>query len=146
MAQSPSWEINSFVASQEIPRISQNPNVRYRTQKRPPTDSILSQPNPVRIPTSYLQQIPPNIIHPSTPRSSSLFPSGFPTNNLYTLLSSPTSATCPVHLILLDFITRTLLGEEYKSFISSLATLLYFVLIFSYLGDPDRPLMALESL
>ena len=112
MAQSPSWEINSFVASQEIPRISQNPNVRYRTQKRPPTDSILSQPNPVRIPTSYLQQIPPNIIHPSTPRSSSLFPSGFPTNNLYTLLSSPTSATCPVHLILLDFITRTILGLD----------------------------------
>ena len=30
-------------------------------------------------------------------------------------LSSPTRATCPAHLILLDFITRTILGEEYRS-------------------------------
>ena len=44
-------------------------------------------------------------------------PSGFPTNTLYTPLSSPIRATCPAHLILLDFITRTILGEEYKSFV-----------------------------
>ena len=31
--------------------------------------SILSQPNPVHIPTSHLLEIHPNIIHPSTPRS-----------------------------------------------------------------------------
>ena len=51
---------------------------------------------------------------------SGLFPSGFPTKTLYTTLSSPICATCPAHLILLDFITRTILGEEYKSFSSSL--------------------------
>ena len=37
---------------------------------------------------------------------SGLFPSGFPTKTL----SSPLRATCPAHLILLDFITRTILG------------------------------------
>ena len=43
---------------------------------------------------------------------SDIFPSGFPTKTLYTPLSSPIRATCPGHLILLDFITHTLLGEE----------------------------------
>ena len=66
--QSPSWAANWFAANQEIPRISRNPKVHYRTHKRPPTVSILGQPNPVHIPTSHLLQIHPNI-HPSTPRS-----------------------------------------------------------------------------
>ena len=118
MVQSPSWEANWFAASQEIPRISRNPKVHYRTHKRPPTISILGQPNPVHIPTFYLLEIHPNIIHPSTPRSPQLlFPSGFPTKTLYAPLSSLIRATCPAHLILLDFITRTILGEEYRWFI-----------------------------
>ena len=69
MVQSPSWEANWFAASQEIPRISRNPKVHYRTHKCPPSVSILGQPNPVHIPTSHLLEIHPNIIHPSTPRS-----------------------------------------------------------------------------
>ena len=69
MVQSPSWEANWFAASQETPCISRNPKVHYRTHKRPPPISILGQPNPVHIPTSYLLEIHPNIIHPSTPRS-----------------------------------------------------------------------------
>jgi len=35
MVQSPSSEANWFAASQEIPRISRNPKVHYRTHKRP---------------------------------------------------------------------------------------------------------------
>ena len=56
---------------------------------------------------------------------SGLFPSGFPTKTLYTPLSSPICATCPTHLILIDFITRTILGEEYKSFSYSLCNVLH---------------------
>ena len=67
--QSPSWEANWFAAGQEIPRISRNPKVHYRTHKRPSSVPILGQPNPVHIPTSHLLEIHPNIIHPSTPRS-----------------------------------------------------------------------------
>ena len=73
MVQSPSWEANWFAASQEIPRISRNPKVHYRTHKRPPPIPILSQTNPVHIPTSHLLEIHPNIIHPSTPRSPQSF-------------------------------------------------------------------------
>ena len=75
MVQSPSWAANWFAASQEIPRISRNPKVHYRTHKCPPPVSILDQLNPVHIPTSHLLEIHPNIIHPSTPRSPQWSPS-----------------------------------------------------------------------
>ena len=126
MVQSPSWESNFFAASQEIPWFSRNPKVHYRTHKRPSPVSILGQPNPVHLPTSHLLEIHPNIsTHLCLGLLSGLLPSGFPTKTLYTPLSSPIRATCPAHLILLDFIIRTILGEEYKSFSSSLCNLLH---------------------
>ena len=43
----------------------------------------------------------------------------FAHSKLYTPLLSPTRATCPARLILLDCITRTVLGEQYRSLSSS---------------------------
>ena len=68
-------EAKWFAASQEIPRISRNSKVHYRTHKRPPL-------------TSQLMEINTNIIHHlRLDLPSSLLLSGFPTNNLYTPLS-----------------------------------------------------------
>ena len=135
MVQSPSWQANWSAASQETPRISRNPKVHYRTHKRSPPVSILGQPNPVHIHTSHLLEIRSNIIHPSTPRSPqwSHF-LWFPHQDPIHPLSSPILATCPAHLILLDFFTRTILGEEYRSFCSSLYNLLHSPVTSSLLG------------
>ena len=118
MVQSPSWEANWFAASQEIPRISWNPKVHYRTHKRPPPVSILGQLNPVHIPTSHLLEIHPNINHPSTPRSPKWSPSlRFSQQDPIHPLSSPIRATCPANLILLKGVVylRIILSPEQAS-------------------------------
>ena len=55
---------------------------------------------------------------------SGLSPSGLPTKTLHTPLLSPTRGTCPVHLIL-DLITRTIFGEQYRELSSSLCSFLH---------------------
>ena len=66
---SPSWEANRFSASQEIPRIFSNPNVHLLLYTCPPPVPVLSQLDPVHIPTSYFLKIHLNIILPSMPGS-----------------------------------------------------------------------------
>ena len=75
---------------------------------------------------------------------SGLLSSGFPTKTLYKPLLYRIHATCPAHLIHLDLITQTILGEEYRSLSSSLCSFLHS-LATSYLLGPNILLNTLFS-
>jgi hypothetical protein len=78
--------------------------------------------------------------HLSLRLPSGLFPSGFPTKTLHASLISPIRATCLAHLILLDFINRTIVGEENRSLSSTLCSFLHSPVTSSLLG-PNFPLL-----
>ena len=127
MVQSPSWEINfkkfpSFHGTRRF--ITALTSVRHLS---------LTWASPIQSryphPTSW-RSILILSTHLRLGLPSGLFSSGFPTKTLYNPLSSPIRATCPAHLILLHFITRTILGEQYKTFSSPLCNLLLLVIQF----------------
>jgi len=92
----------------------------------PPPFPTLNQLDPAQTPHPNFLKIHLNIILPSAPRSSKWSLSfTFPHQNLYMTLLSPIRASCHAHLILLDFINRTLLDEGNKSLSSSLCSFLH---------------------
>jgi hypothetical protein len=109
MEQSCSWKANGFLGSQKFPHILWNSKVYCHIDKRPPPVSILSQSSQVLVSQSHFLKNYFNIILPSMPRSfKCLLSSDTPTKTLHTPLPLPISATYPVHLILLDLITRSI--------------------------------------
>ena len=122
MEQCPSREVYQFSASQETPRILWNPKVHYRSHKSPSPVPILSQIDPVHVATSLFLKIHLNIKLPPTPGSPKWSLSfRFPQQNpVYVSPLTHVRYLPPSYLLFLDFITRTILGEAYRSLNSSL--------------------------
>jgi hypothetical protein len=64
----------------------------------------------------------------------------FPYHNPVYASPLPHTATCPAHLIPLDFITRKILGKEYRSLSSTSCVFLHFPVTSSLLGPKRREL------
>jgi len=126
MEQSLSWEANRFSASQEIPRILWNRRfiTAFTNARHPSLSWARSIQSTAPHPTSWWYIL---ILasHLRLGLPIGLLPSSFPTKILYMPLPSPIRATCPAYLILLDVITRTILGEEYRPLSSSLCSFIH---------------------
>jgi len=116
MEQRPSWEANSFSASQEISHFLRNPKVQQ--------DSTYPCYEPHRScsrPPIHFLKIYFTIFLPSTPGSSKWSLSlGFLQQNSVCTYPVPTRVTCSAHLILPDFFTQIIFDEQHTSFSSSL--------------------------
>jgi hypothetical protein len=127
---SPSWESNSFLASQEMPRILWTLAVQSRIYNSPSLIAILRQVNPAHASFLFLEDSFHYCPLIFIGLSSGLFPSGLSNKILYAATLYFLQATCPAHLNLLDFITRIIFCEEYELWSFSLCSLLH---------PPDKP-------
>ena len=119
-------KLTGSAASQEIPRIFGTR--RFVTLFTSARHLSLSWANSIHSPQSPPISWRSILILSSHLRlglPSGLFPSDFPTRTLCIPLPSPIRATCPAHLILLDFTTRKILGKEYRSLSSILCNFLH---------------------
>jgi hypothetical protein len=133
MEQSPSSEANWFCSQSRNPPAFYGTTRKFITVLTSSRHLSLSCANSIQHPQP-LRSILILYSHLLLGLPNGLFPSGFPTNTLCTPLPSSIHATCLAHLIILDFISRKTLGEQYRSLSFSLCNFLYSPVTPSLLG------------
>ena len=139
-------KLTGFQLAKKFPRVLWKPKVHYRIHTCLPPAPILSQPDPVHVSTSHYMKMHLNIIL--------LSPSGYckwslslriPHQN--PVYASPLPHTCYMLRlsILLDLITRTIFGEQYRPLSSSLCSFFFHSPVTSSLLGPDILLNTLFS-
>ena len=100
-------------------RVSRNPKDNHRVHNSSLLFRGFSQTNRVHIPL-YLRFISILSSHLYLRLPTSLYPLGVSNKLLYTILFSPTRATCPAHFTFLCSAQRYTLCQQYKSQRSSI--------------------------
>jgi len=145
MVHSPSWEANWFAASQEILLFHGTRTfITAFTSSRHLSLSWASSIQSLHPHSTFWRAVLILSFHLRLGLPSGIFPSRFPTKTLYTPLLSPHTCYNPIHHILLDFITRTILGEQYRSLSSSLCNFLHST-VTSSLSGPNILLNTVPS-
>ena len=135
MEQRPSWEANRFSDSQGISRVLWNLKLHYRIYNSQAPDPILSQINPVQVPTSHFLKTYLEYYHPicawvfqvvSFPQVSPPKPCLYLYSPTYVLHALPTS--------FVSMITWPVLGDECRSLSSSFCSFLHSPVTSSLLG------------
>ena len=119
-------EANRFSASQEIPHIygTRKFITAFTSTRHLSISRFSSNQSMPPHPTSWISILILSS-HLRLGLPSGLFHSGIPTKTLYMPPLALILATCPAHLIHLHFITRTIVGEGYRSLSASLCSFLH---------------------
>ena len=135
MEQSPFWEANCLQLVKKFPTF--HGTRRFITAFKSALHLSLSWASSIQSIYPHLTSWRSILILSSHLRlglPSGLFHLAFPIKTLWKSLLCPVRTTCSTHLILLDFITRKIYGEQYRTLSSSSWSFLHSTVTSNFLG------------
>ena len=123
-----SWEANSSLSMHEIPLIFCKLKVYYRVYDSPPSVPVFSQISPFHFLPTDLRVSLINLLTSTSGSPKWSLVLWFPHQNPVHILLTAVGATCPAHLVLLNFISLTYFGRRTNHYAYSYAVFSSFSL------------------